>query len=79
MNRSKILAAFEKVPNIIEEAQNKAHTFRVPVHENRQRTAKLDQQVQELRITLLRVLPVLINILIPNTFRTLPHSAGDFG
>lgn len=71
MNRIKILAAFERVPNIIEEAQNKANTF--PLDKENPRTVKLDRQVRALRKTLVQVLPVLINILIPNTFRKHPY------
>jgi len=60
----------ERVPNIIEEARNKSHLF--PVDHDQPRTVKLDNQIQALRIVLVRTLPALINILIPNTFRELP-------
>jgi len=60
----------ERVPNIIEEARNKSHLF--PVDHDQPRTVKLDNQIQALRIVLVRTLPALINILIPNTFRGSP-------
>jgi len=66
MNRIKILTAFERVPNIIEEAQNKAKSF--PVGHENPRTVTLHSKIHALRDTLVRVLPVLINILIPKTF-----------
>ena len=82
LNRGKILAAFERLPNIIEEAQNKANAF--PVDEANPKTVILDRAVRGLRMLLVQSLPALINILIPDTFRkrlvpktaTLPFSVG---
>ncbi len=67
MNRTKILAAFEKVPSIIEMAQNKADAF--PLDGRNQKSVRLHQAIQELFTTLLGALPALINILIPTTLR----------
>lgn len=67
MNRLKILGAFEKVPNIIEMARNKVETF--PLDKNNFKTVKLHASVEELQATLLQTLPVLINKLVPGTFR----------
>jgi hypothetical protein len=64
MNRLRILGAFETVPNIIEMARNKAQTF--PLDERNPKSVKLHENVHELRTTLLQVLPVLINKLVPN-------------
>ncbi|RDW79368.1 hypothetical protein BP6252_04006 [Coleophoma cylindrospora] len=66
MNRRKILAAFGAVPNIIETARNKAKNF--PLDSN-PKIIRLHKNIQELQETLLRTLPVLINKLIPGTFR----------
>jgi hypothetical protein len=67
MNRLKILAAFGAVPNIIEIARNKAETF--PMDSKNLKSVQLHQSIQELQETLLRILPALINKLIPGTFR----------
>lgn len=67
MNRLKILEAFEKVPNIIEMARNKAETF--PLDSENPKTVQLHENVHKLQKTLLRTLPVLINKLVPGTFR----------
>ncbi|RDW91763.1 hypothetical protein BP5796_01157 [Coleophoma crateriformis] len=67
MNRRKILAAFGNVPNIIEIARNKAETF--PLDSKNPKSIQLHKNIQELQETLLRTLPVLINKLIPGTFR----------
>ncbi len=67
MNRRKILAAFGNVPNIIEIARNKAETF--PMDSKNPKSVQLHKSIQELQETLLRTLPVLINKLIPGTFR----------
>ncbi|KAK4160418.1 hypothetical protein QBC43DRAFT_113603 [Cladorrhinum sp. PSN259] len=66
MNRLKILSAFESVPNIIEEAQNKAHTF--PPDEKNPKTMQLHESIGGLQETLLRVLPALIDKLIPGAW-----------
>lgn len=67
MNRAKILASFESVPNIIEMARNKAENF--PLDSKNPKSIQLHQNVQELQATLLRTLPALINKLVPGTFR----------
>ncbi|KAK3986432.1 hypothetical protein QBC44DRAFT_139558 [Cladorrhinum sp. PSN332] len=67
MNRIKILSGFESVPNIIEEAKNKSEKF--PPNEKNPKTIQLHESVKELQETLLRVLPDLINRLIPGTWR----------
>lgn len=63
MNRLRILGAFGKVPNIVEMARNKAETF--PLDGQNPKSVKLHQNVHELRMTLVRVLPPLINKLVP--------------
>ena len=68
MNRIKILTAFEKVPNIIEEARNKAETF--PLDKENPKSVQLHKHVDKLHWVLMQTLPVLINRLVPNTFRT---------
>ncbi|KAK4225183.1 hypothetical protein QBC38DRAFT_270181 [Podospora fimiseda] len=67
MNRIKILSVFDSVPNIIEEAKNKSEKF--PPSEKNPKTIQLDESIKELQLTLLRVLPDLINRLIPGTWR----------
>jgi hypothetical protein len=67
MNRTKILASFERVPNIIEMARNKAKNF--PLDSSNQASIQLHRNVQELQETLLRILPPLIEKLVPGTFR----------
>ena len=67
MNRLKILGAFDTVPNVIEMARNKAESF--PLDGGNPKSIKLHKSVQELQSTLLDVLPLLINKLVPNTFR----------
>jgi hypothetical protein len=66
MNRYKILSAFERLPNIIEEAENKSTAF--PLNPENPKTVRLDRTVRGLRMLLVQSLPALINILIPNTF-----------
>ncbi|KAK0643182.1 hypothetical protein B0T16DRAFT_178493 [Cercophora newfieldiana] len=66
MNRYKILSAFEKLPNIIEEAENKSNAF--PLDNTKPKTVILDRAVRGLRMLLVQSLPALINILIPNSF-----------
>ncbi|KAK3312951.1 hypothetical protein B0H66DRAFT_569238 [Apodospora peruviana] len=66
MNRVKILAAFENVPNIIEIAWSKAKTF--PLDRDKPKSVKLHQNVEKLQETLLKTLPMLINKLVPGTF-----------
>jgi len=66
LNRYKILSAFERLPNVIEEAQNKSNAF--PVDKANPKTVILDRAVRGLRMLLVQSLPALINILIPNTF-----------
>ncbi|KAK3376048.1 hypothetical protein B0T24DRAFT_699039 [Lasiosphaeria ovina] len=66
MNRLKILAAFESVPNIIEMARNKAETFKLD--SNDPKSIQLHKRVQELQLTLIQTLPALINRLVPGTF-----------
>lgn len=65
MNRLKILDAFQNVPNIIEMARNKAETF--PLDDQNPKSVKLHQNVHELRTTLVRALPPLINKIAPST------------
>ncbi|KAK0713760.1 hypothetical protein B0T26DRAFT_678051 [Lasiosphaeria miniovina] len=66
MNRLKILAAFESVPNIIEMARNKAETFKLD--SSNPKSIQLHKCVQELQLMLIRTLPALINRLVPGTF-----------
>ena len=68
MNRLKILGAFDSVPNVIEMARNKAESF--PLDEANPKSIKLHKSIQELQWTLLRVLPPLIDKIVPKTFRT---------
>lgn len=65
MNRLRILGAFEMVPTIIEMARNKAETF--PLDGNNPKSVKLHKNVHELRTTLLRALPALIQKLVPSS------------
>lgn len=65
MNRLKILGAFETVPNIIEMARNKAKNY--PLNSLNPKSVKLHKNVHDLRITLVRVLPPLINKLVPTS------------
>lgn len=65
MNRLKILTAFDTVPTIIEMAQNKAETL--PLDLNNPKSVKLHMNIHELRTTLLRALPVLIQKLVPSS------------
>jgi hypothetical protein len=65
MNRLRILGAFEMVPNIIEMARNKAETF--PLDANNPKSVKLHKNVHDLRTTLLRALPALIQKLAPSS------------
>ena len=67
MNRLKILGAFEKVPNIIEMARNKAEAF--PLDSGNPKSVQLHKNVEELQATLLETLPPLINKLVPGSFR----------
>ncbi|KFA78623.1 hypothetical protein S40288_11199 [Stachybotrys chartarum IBT 40288] len=73
MNREKILAAFENVPNIIEMARNKAETL--PLDGANPKSVQLHKSVQELQNTLLEILPALIDKLIPGTFHAVTVSA----
>ncbi|KAH7323239.1 hypothetical protein B0I35DRAFT_427345 [Stachybotrys elegans] len=66
LNRDKILAAFESVPNIIEMAMDKARTLQ-PDPAN-PKSVDLHRSIQDLQNTLLKVLPVLIDRLLPGTF-----------
>jgi hypothetical protein len=66
LNRYKILSAFERLPNIIEEAENKSNAF--PLDTSNPKTVRLDRAVWGLRMLLVQSLPALINILIPNSF-----------
>ena len=65
MNRLKILAAFENLPNIIEMAKNKQKTFKPDSDDPKSRDLHL--RVEHLQTTLLRVLPILIDKLVPGT------------
>jgi len=65
MNRLRILGAFEMVPNIIEMARNKAETF--PLDDRNPKSVKLHKSVHQLRMTLLRALPALIQKLVPSS------------
>jgi hypothetical protein len=76
MNREKILAAFENVPNIIEMARNKAETL--PLDGANPKSVQLHKSVQELQNTLLEILPALIDKLIPGTFRKNPLAPSTF-
>ena len=67
IHRVKILGAFQDVPNIIEMATNKSNIF--PLDRQHPKIIQLHKNVQELHTTLLKALPVLINMLIPGTFR----------
>jgi len=66
MNRLKILAAFENLPNIIEMAQDKAKTM--PLDVNNPKSIKLHGKIGKLHKTLLQTLPFLMHKLVPNTF-----------
>jgi hypothetical protein len=56
-----ILTAFEDIPDIIEMARRKAETFRSD--------RELMEKVQNLKLTLLKSLPILIDLLCPGTYR----------
>ncbi|KAB5583584.1 hypothetical protein GE09DRAFT_1212161 [Coniochaeta sp. 2T2.1] len=76
MNRLRILGAFEMVPNIIEMARNKAELF--PLDAKNPKSVKLHKNVHELRTTLLRALPALIQKLVPSSSFT-NWCKGPFG
>lgn len=66
MNRLKIMNAFERVPNIVEMAQNKAAM--VSPETDHPKTMQLHRHIGLLRKTLVTTLPPLIDILVPRTF-----------
>jgi hypothetical protein len=66
INRVKILGAFEMVPNIIESARNKAETFKKD--RSKPKNMQLHDHIEKLQDVLLRVIPALINLIIPGTF-----------
>ncbi|KAM7213570.1 hypothetical protein V8F06_011067 [Rhypophila decipiens] len=66
LNRTKILGAFENVPNIIEMARTKAETF--PLDSNNTKSVQLHKKVRLLQDTLIKSLPPLINKLVPSGF-----------
>lgn len=55
------------MPNIIEIARNKAETL--PLESGYPKSVQLHKSIQELQETLLKTLPVLIDKLVPGTFR----------
>ncbi|KAK3367849.1 hypothetical protein B0H63DRAFT_529557 [Podospora didyma] len=66
MYRLKIMNAFERVPNIVEMAQNKAAM--VSPETDHPKTMQLHRHIDQLRKTLVTTLPLLIDILVPRTF-----------
>jgi hypothetical protein len=69
MNRLKILGAFENLPNIIEMAKNKQKTFKPDSKDPK--SLDLHIRVEHLQTTLLRILPILIDKLVPGTLSKL--------
>ncbi|KAK0712618.1 hypothetical protein B0T26DRAFT_714770 [Lasiosphaeria miniovina] len=67
LNRLKILAAFERLPNIVEIARNKMKAF--PLDIGNSKSIELHQKIHKLQTTLLATLPLLIDKLVPGSFR----------
>lgn len=72
-DRMKLLKAFGNMPQIIYMAMSKAEHF--PPDETKPETTRLHQSIASLRVTLLKVLPALIERLVPGTLCKCIHSS----
>ena len=66
-HRLKIFSAFQDLPNIIHEAMSKAE--KLPLNVNNPESVHLHRAIRQLQATLLKVLPLLIDSMVPGTFR----------